>query len=979
MKYLLLIPFVILFVSSSFTFAQDCSPPAIVFNAKTENMFTPEQEAILGELTLQRAFNDLRFVNDPKLLAYVEGVGASLVKHLPQTGLTYRFHIVDIPEANAFNIPGGHVFLTRKLIAFFKTEDELAAVLAHELGHAAVHHTSVDFSARLKRILNVTALGDRKDIAAKYNLLIENARTKKAAPSVGHENDQQLEADRIGLFALAAAGYDVAASFAVFDRLTESKGKTGSAFSDLFGKTTPDQKRLREMSKITEQIPAGCRKGRIAGREEPFRKWRADVLFFREAEGRERLPGLVWRREIDGKLRSDVSRFVISPSGKYLVTRDDFSLTVLERDPLKVLFQIPVENVHYYSIPADEKSIVLLTSGLRFEKWNIAEQKPVEVREVVLRRDCIENQLSPDGNYLACIDTSLSANVISVATGERVFQKKKFYELNWNEYWRWAYSNFDSGYMPFFRIEFTPDSSIAIFSRSNHYRADASRLSVGSRFATYDTTLAVDVAARKPVDIGGQLNTVLARAYVFLDGKRILGMESADAAESGIFSFPDGKRLSKFTFYANEIRPTGNPDYVVIKPLKNSKLGIFDVRAGQIALGMNHEDATIWKNHFIFESAAGRLVVREMIGAGRATDISDANIGLLDLPASTISGLRSLEVSDNFNWLVMSSSTRGGLWSLADGQLKLQVTGFRGGIVGGDGAAVAEFPKFETETHSLVLLNPMTKNAGVIRELPETGARQFGRFVLMRTSLDSKAAEVKKDEKSDGKQSEMSRPTFDVGGVNLTENVRWELKDFVQDKVIWSRDFPKQAPLYAFDRFSGRMVLYWYLGRESGKAKLKESPALTAKAAQLGDKDSDYLVEVIDAFAGKELGSLLLETGKGSFDVGGGLSEGDWLVLFDSAERVLAYSISTGELKHRFFGRNAALNPAKSQMAVENFPGEVTIFDLASGESIGSVSIRGRAALIRFNLDGTRLFVLSDRQTAYVFDLKTATAPRPLP
>ena len=83
---------------------------------------------------------------------------------------------------------------------------------------------------------------------------------------------------------------------------------------------------------------------------------------------------------------------------------------------------------------------------------------------------------------------------------------------------------------------------------------------VGSRYATYDTTLAVDVTTQKPVGIGGQLDAVLARAYLFLDGKRVLGMESADANESGIFSFPDGKRLSKFVFYANEIRPTGNPD-----------------------------------------------------------------------------------------------------------------------------------------------------------------------------------------------------------------------------------------------------------------------------------------------------------------------------------------------------------------------------------------------------------------------------------
>jgi hypothetical protein len=978
MKYALLFV-VFAFAFASPALAQDCKPPAIVFNAKSENIFTPEQEKILGDLAMQKSFSDMRYVNDQQLLAYVRAMGDRLVKHMPPTGLDFQFHIVDYPEANAFNIPGGHVFLTRKLIASARNESELAGVIAHELGHAAVHHGATDVSVNMKKILNVTTLGDRKDVTEKFNQLIERARTKKISQKGSHENDQQLEADRIGFFAMVAAGYDTAAYVSFFDRLTESEGKTGGWFSDLFVKATPEQKRLREMAKAAETITAACRDRRTLDTQDAFTKWQAAVTFYRPEETRERTSGLIWKRDLAGKLRSDISRFVISPTGKYLVTRDDFALTVIEREPFKVVFQIPVEDVDYFSIPNDERSIVLLTDGLRFERWSISEQKPVEVRELALRRDCIENQLSPDGNYLACIDTALAANIISVATGERVFQKKSFYELNINEYWRWLYSNYDSSYMPFFRIEFTPDSRIAIFSRSNHYRPDTSRMSVGSRYATYDTTLAVDVTARKTTDIGGELDAVFARAYVFLDGGRVFGMESADPKSAGTFSFPDGRRLSRFNFYANEIRTTGNPDYVIMKPLLNSKLGVFDLRTNQIVLGLNHEDATVWNNQFIFESVGGRIVVREMTGAGRSTDIGGPNVAVLDLPVASIGGLQTAEVSNNFQWLVLSSSTRGGLWDLSSGELKLQVTGFRGGIVGDDGAAVAEFPKYEKETHALVLLNPKTATAGVIRDLPDTGAMQFGRFVLLRTSLDPKQYEEKKEEKKEERKSEFSRPTFDVGGINLGENVRWELKDIVQDKVIWSRDFQKAAPFSSFDRFSGRLILYWGLGTDLGKMKLKENPELAAKASQLGNKNSDYLIEVIDAFAGKTLGTLFLETGKGSFQVGVGISEGDALLLYDSEDRLLVYSISTGELKHRFFGKYAALSPARNQVAVENFPGEVTMFDLASGEPVGNVSIRGRATFIRYNLAGTQLFVLSNRQTAYVFDVKAATAPRPTP
>jgi predicted Zn-dependent protease len=123
-------------------------------------------------------------------------------------------------------------------------EDELAGVVAHELGHATVRHSASDFSTYLKQILNVTQVGDRKDITEKYNLLIERERTKQISRSNDHESAQQLEADRIGLFAMVSAGYDPNAFTGFFDRLVETKGKTGSWFSDIFGKVRPEQKRL---------------------------------------------------------------------------------------------------------------------------------------------------------------------------------------------------------------------------------------------------------------------------------------------------------------------------------------------------------------------------------------------------------------------------------------------------------------------------------------------------------------------------------------------------------------------------------------------------------------------------------------------------------------------------------------------------------------------------------------------------------------
>ena len=198
------------------------------------NIFSPEQEMILGDLNHQRVSGETRFVNDEKLLAYVREIGDRLNRHLPPTGLRFQFFIIDIPAANAFVTPGGYVFLSRKLIAFTKMEDELAGVVAHELGPATVRHGAADMSEAFKKILNVTTLGDPKDIAEKYNLRIERQRTKPGRPRGSHENAQQLEADRIGIFAMVAAGYDANAFSEFFSRLVEEKATSGNWFTNIF-------------------------------------------------------------------------------------------------------------------------------------------------------------------------------------------------------------------------------------------------------------------------------------------------------------------------------------------------------------------------------------------------------------------------------------------------------------------------------------------------------------------------------------------------------------------------------------------------------------------------------------------------------------------------------------------------------------------------------------------------------------------------
>lgn len=720
-------------------------------------------------------------------------------------------------------------------------------------------------------------------------------------------------------------------------------------------------------------MPAACR-DRRAEATEAFLKWQADVVSYREFGRKEELPGLVWKKELQPKLRSDVTHFAFSQDGRLLLAQDDFSVTVIEREHARVLFQIPVEDANDATFTPDGQSILFTTENLRFEKWSVAEQKPVEVRELVLRTDCWEHNLSPDGNYLACVDRQANLNVVDVKTGKKVWEKKQFYELGFFELLSWlaAGERRDANGGNFFRINFSPDSHHVVFSRSDRFRI---RFTINGLSAaeSENTALALDLSTLKTVDIGGDLKKISAHAYVFLDPGTVIGMPSNNVNEAGVFSFPSGKRLRKFQFGARVVERTANPDYVIIKPTSTVKMGVFDLKRGTVG-GFDKEDGTFFGDLFAYESVNGNILLRQVSYNESEKKLDLKDVSNVEIPVGPIKSLGAADVSDDFGWLLLSSKTRGGLWNLSTGERKVYVRGFTSAIAANDGAGVAEFDKFADTPHSLVLMNGKTDAVMPIQELPEYGARQHGRFVLLRSPL---AASANKDEKKKNAPVDLSGPgPIVIGGSggesegpNLRHDARFELKDIVTGKVIWTREFQKDVPAYSFDEFSGRLVFFWRLDGDAGKARLKETPELKAKADALGNKADDYLVEIVDAFAQKTVGMIMLETGMGSFEVGRGISEGDWLVLRDTAGRVLVYSIATGELRHRFFGDTAAINPSRNQIIVENFPGEVELYDLDTGERRATFRINGSAAFVRFNFAGNRLFVLSDAQTAYNFDL----------
>jgi hypothetical protein len=298
--------------------AARCQPPAPLVATAGANIFTPQQEMDLGDAIAEQVQRDFRVIEDDATTAHLRRIGARIVRQMPETGLQFRFFLFDIPEANAFTLPGGRIYVSRKLIALTRHEDELAGVIAHELGHAVTRQPATGMTRLLREVLGVTSVSDRQDIFAKYNELVENARRKPKAFNRGenHEQREQVIADQIGLYALAAAGYDPQALSAFWDRYAETKGKTSGGFlSDLFGTTRPEVVRLREMLKLLGTLPAECVAAKSTVSAEEFQRWQAAVINYSGLGGKEALHGVLSKTVLDPPLRSEVTHLRFSPDG----------------------------------------------------------------------------------------------------------------------------------------------------------------------------------------------------------------------------------------------------------------------------------------------------------------------------------------------------------------------------------------------------------------------------------------------------------------------------------------------------------------------------------------------------------------------------------------------------------------------------------------------------------------------------------------
>lgn len=199
-------------------------------NAGDVNLVSIEEEWKLGQQLERDLRGKLRLVHDRTANNYVNRVGQQLVNQTEMRKLPWKFHIVADPEVNAFNIPGGHVYVNTGLIGAADNVAEFSGVMAHEIAHGVSRHGTEQLSrAYGLQILAGVALGQNPPV---YQQIL--AQIVGTGALARYSRGAESEADRLGVHYMAGAGYDPLGMATMFQELLQQRKSRPSELEQFF-------------------------------------------------------------------------------------------------------------------------------------------------------------------------------------------------------------------------------------------------------------------------------------------------------------------------------------------------------------------------------------------------------------------------------------------------------------------------------------------------------------------------------------------------------------------------------------------------------------------------------------------------------------------------------------------------------------------------------------------------------------------------
>jgi predicted Zn-dependent protease len=199
---------------------------------------------------------------NPELSAYVSEIGRKLVA-VNDRKLPYEFTVLNNSTPNAWALPGGKIAVNRGLLLELRNEAELAAVLSHEIVHAAARHSAqqMEKGMMLQGALLATSIAVQ---GSDYGgVVVGGAQVAAGLIHTKYGRDDELEADYYGMRYMSRAGYDPMAAVGLQETFVRlSKSKSHNWLTGLFASHPPSNERVRKNRETATDLPKGGKLGK---------------------------------------------------------------------------------------------------------------------------------------------------------------------------------------------------------------------------------------------------------------------------------------------------------------------------------------------------------------------------------------------------------------------------------------------------------------------------------------------------------------------------------------------------------------------------------------------------------------------------------------------------------------------------------------------------------------------------------------------
>ncbi|MEL0092727.1 MAG: M48 family metalloprotease, partial [Pseudomonadales bacterium] len=199
------------------------------------NQYGPTQQSQGGPYTRDRALTD-----------YVQRIGNTLAK-VSDRNLPYEFVVIDDSTPNAWALPGGKIGINRGLLVRLNSEAELAAVLSHEIVHAAARHSakSIERGLFVEGVLSVAGAALESGNSSYSGVVQDGARLGSQILLQSYGREAELESDAYGMVYMVRAGYDPEAAVTLQETFVAlSAGRSSDWVSGLFASHPPSEERV---------------------------------------------------------------------------------------------------------------------------------------------------------------------------------------------------------------------------------------------------------------------------------------------------------------------------------------------------------------------------------------------------------------------------------------------------------------------------------------------------------------------------------------------------------------------------------------------------------------------------------------------------------------------------------------------------------------------------------------------------------------